>query len=43
LIDFLRRLSLPLVPWRPALRAYVDRCLARPALQRAKAIAVAKI
>jgi glutathione S-transferase len=27
-----------LVPTRPALRAYVDRCLARPALQRAKAI-----
>ncbi len=27
-----------LVPSRPALRAYVDRCLARPALQRAKAI-----
>ncbi|MCL2385018.1 MAG: glutathione S-transferase family protein [Alphaproteobacteria bacterium] len=26
------------VPSRPALRAYVDRCLARPALQRAKAI-----
>jgi glutathione S-transferase len=30
-----------LVPSRPALRAYVDRCLARPALQRAKAIEVA--
>jgi len=27
-----------LVPPRPALRAYVDRCLARPALQRAKKI-----
>ncbi len=27
-----------LFPSRPALRAYVDRCLARPALQRAKAI-----
>ena len=27
-----------LVPSRPTLRAYVDRCLARPALQRAKAI-----
>lgn len=27
-----------LVPERPALRAYVDRCLGRPALQRAKAI-----
>jgi glutathione S-transferase len=27
-----------LVPSRPLLRAYVDRCLARPALQRAKAI-----
>ena len=27
-----------LVPPRPVLRAYVDRCLARPALQRAKAI-----
>jgi glutathione S-transferase len=27
-----------LVPTRPVLRAYVDRCLARPALQRAKAI-----
>lgn len=30
-----------LVPSRPALRAYVDRCLARPALQRAKAIEAA--
>jgi glutathione S-transferase len=27
-----------LVPSRPVLRAYVDRCLSRPALQRAKAI-----
>jgi len=27
-----------LVPERPALRAYVDRCLARPALRRARAI-----
>jgi glutathione S-transferase len=27
-----------IVPERPVLRAYVDRCLARPALQRAKAI-----
>ncbi|HUI21274.1 MAG TPA: glutathione S-transferase family protein [Methylocella sp.] len=27
-----------LVPSRPGLRAYADRCLARPALQRAKAI-----
>jgi glutathione S-transferase len=27
-----------LVPTRPVLRSYVDRCLARPALQRAKAI-----
>ncbi len=27
-----------IVPERPALRAYVDRCLARPAFQRAKAI-----
>jgi glutathione S-transferase len=32
-----------LVPSRPALRAYVDRCLARPALQRAKAIEVAGV
>ncbi|MGH6849120.1 MAG: glutathione S-transferase family protein [Methylocella sp.] len=32
-----------LVPSRPALRAYVDRCLARPALQRAKAIEAAGI
>jgi glutathione S-transferase len=32
---------LKLVPSRPALRAYVDRCLARPALQRAKAIEAA--
>ncbi len=30
-----------LVPTRPALRAYVDGCLARPALQRAKAIETA--
>lgn len=30
-----------LVPSRPILRAYVDRCLARPALQRAKAIEAA--
>jgi glutathione S-transferase len=30
-----------LVPSRPALRAYVDRCLARQALQRAKAIEAA--
>src|SRR5664279_1999231 len=27
-----------LVPTRPVLRAYIDRCLARPSLQRAKAI-----
>lgn len=27
-----------IVPERPSLRAYVDRCLARPAFQRAKAI-----
>jgi glutathione S-transferase len=32
-----------LVPTRPALRAYVDRCLARPALQRAKAIEAAGV
>jgi glutathione S-transferase len=32
-----------LVPSRPALRAYVDRCLARPALQRAKAIEAADV
>ncbi len=32
-----------LVPSRPALRAYVDRCLVRPALQRAKAIEAAGI
>lgn len=32
-----------LVPSRPVLRAYVDRCLARPALQRAKAIEVAGV
>ncbi|MGH6811563.1 MAG: glutathione S-transferase family protein, partial [Methylocella sp.] len=32
-----------LVPSRPALRAYVDRCLARPALQRAKAIDAAGV
>jgi glutathione S-transferase len=32
-----------LVPTRPVLRAYVDRCLARPALQRAKAIEAAGV
>ncbi len=32
-----------LVPSRPALRAYVDRCLGRPALQRAKAIDAAGV
>lgn len=32
-----------LVPSRPALRTYVDRCLARPALQRAKAIDAAGV
>jgi glutathione S-transferase len=32
-----------LVPSRPALRAYVDRCLARPALQRANAIDAAGV
>jgi glutathione S-transferase len=32
-----------LVPSRPALRAYVDRCLARPAFQRAKAIEAAGV
>jgi glutathione S-transferase len=32
-----------LVPERPALRAYVDRCLARPAFQRAKAIDAAGV
>jgi glutathione S-transferase len=32
-----------LVPSRPALRAYIDRCLARPALQRAKAIEAAAL
>ncbi len=32
-----------LVPSRPVLRAYVDRCLARPALQRAKAIDAAGV
>jgi glutathione S-transferase len=32
-----------LVPSRPALRDYVDRCLARPALQRAKAIEAAGV
>lgn len=32
-----------LVPERPALRAYIDRCLARPALQRAKAIEAAGV
>jgi glutathione S-transferase len=31
------------VPSRPGLRAYVDRCLARPALQRAKAIEAAGV
>lgn len=30
-----------LVPERPIFRAYIERCLARPALQRAKAIEVA--
>jgi glutathione S-transferase len=32
-----------LVPSRPVLRVYVDRCLARPALQRAKAIEAAGV
>jgi glutathione S-transferase len=32
-----------IVPERAALRAYVDRCLARPALQRAKAIDAAGV
>jgi glutathione S-transferase len=32
-----------LVPSRPALRAYVDRCLARPAFQRAEAIEAAGV
>lgn len=32
-----------MVPSRPALRAYVDRCLARPAFQRAKAIEAAGV
>lgn len=32
-----------MVPERPALRAYVDRCLARPAFQRAKAIEAAGV
>jgi glutathione S-transferase len=32
-----------LVPSRPVLRAYVDRCLARPALERAKAIEAAGV
>jgi glutathione S-transferase len=32
-----------LVPSRPALRAYIDRCLARPALKRAKAIEAAAL
>ena len=32
-----------LVPSRPVFRAYVDRCLARPALQRAKAIEAAAV
>lgn len=32
-----------IVPVRPALRAYIDRCLARPALQRAKAIDAAGV
>ncbi|SFK40207.1 glutathione S-transferase family protein [Methylocapsa palsarum] len=31
-----------LVPERPALRAYVDRCLARPALRRVRAIEAAE-
>jgi glutathione S-transferase len=34
---------LKLVYPRPALRAYVDRCLARPAFQRAKAIDAAGV
>lgn len=32
-----------IVPERPVLRAYVDRCLARPAFQRAKAIDAAGV
>lgn len=32
-----------LVPSRPPLRAYIDRCLARPALRRAKAIDAAGV
>jgi glutathione S-transferase len=32
-----------LLPSRPALRAYIDRCLARPAFQRAKAIDAAGV
>ncbi len=32
-----------IVPERPILRAYIDRCLARPALQRAKAIDAAGV
>ncbi len=32
-----------LLPSRPALRAYVDRCLARPGFQRAKAIDIAGV
>jgi glutathione S-transferase len=32
-----------LIPVRPALRAYVDRCLARPGLKRAKAIEAAAL
>jgi glutathione S-transferase len=32
-----------IVPERPALRAYIDRCLARPAFQRAKAIDAAGV
>lgn len=32
-----------LVPERPALRAYIDRCLARPAFQRAKVIDAAGV
>jgi glutathione S-transferase len=32
-----------MVPEKPALRAYIDRCLARPALQRAKAIEAAGV
>jgi glutathione S-transferase len=32
-----------LVPVRQIFRAYIDRCLARPALQRAKAIEAAAV